>query len=242
MTGGRAKQWRILRATGLLVALWGGTLAASEEVVPIRLTHAVLVHGIFQSRSGCFGALRRNLESRGVMCLAPSLKPTDGRNGLMPLAVQLKAEVERGLGPRQHFVLIAFSMGGLVGRAYLQDLGGASRCDGLITIATPHHGTVMAVLYAGKGAAEMRPGSGFLRHLEDSERRLGDMPLISYRSPYDCVIVPSESAVWAPADNVRIRCLLHPWMTCSPSLLADMLARLECPGAAGLQSAGKRRQ
>jgi len=229
MTSARAKRWRIFRATGLAAALWGGTLSAGEKVVPIRLTHAVLVHGIWQSNSTCFGALRRNLESRGVTCLVPSLKPTDGRDGLRPLAVQLKQAIDRGFGPGQRFVLVGFSMGGLVGRTYLQDLGGAARCDGLFTIATPHHGTRMAALWLGKGAAEMRPGSEFLRHLAAGERRLGKMPLVSYRMPIGVVIVPSENALWAPAENVEIRCPLHTLMTCSPRLMADMLARLDCP-------------
>lgn len=216
-----------------MAGLWGGKVvrAAGPVGAKVPVTHAVLVHGIWQSEFSGFLTLRRDLRKRGVACLVPSLKPADGRGGLMTLAVQLRQRIEDEFGESQRFLMVAFSMGGLVSRAYLQDLGGAARCDGLVTISTPHHGTKMAVLHYGQGAAEMRPGSEFLRGLAAGEGRLGSMPLVSYRTRMDMVIVPSESSVWERAENVEVPCPLHPLMTCSPSLRKDLLGRFEFRGA-----------
>ncbi len=233
MQGAATSNWRIIAVLGWLASGGAGWLTAAEATSPVAVTHAVLVHGIWQNNVIGLGNMRREFENRGVTCLVPSLKPCDGRDGLKPLAEQLKSEVDREFGPTRRFVLVGFSMGGLVGRSYLQDLGGAARCDALITIATPHHGTLMAGLYPGKGALEMRPGSAFLRRLESGERRLGNMPLVSYRTPFDMVIVPTESSVWEPAENVEIPCPAHPLMTCSPTLLANLLERLKCPEEGG---------
>jgi triacylglycerol lipase len=194
------------------------------------MTHAVLVHGIWQNEGRCFGLLRKDLEKRGVTCLVPSLKPADGREGIATLAFQLRKEIDGTFGPDQHFVLIAFSMGGLVSRLYLQDLGGAARCDTLITISTPHHGTEMAKFHYGQGAAEMRPNSVFLHELRLGETILGEMPIISYRTPFDAVIVPCESSLWDRAENIEIPCPLHPMMTRSRKLRRDILRRFSYPG------------
>lgn len=213
---------RLLSLLCLAAPLHGG------ETLP-PMTHAVLVHGIWQSKGRCFGLLRKDLEKRGVTCLVPSLKPADGRQGIAMLAFQLRKEIDASFAPDQRFVLIGFSMGGLVSRLYLQDLGGAARCDGLITISTPHHGTDMAQLHYGQGAAEMRPGSVFLHELKLGEDDLGDMPIVSYRTPFDAVIVPNESSLWDRADNVEIPCPLHPMMTSSRNLRQDVLRRFSYP-------------
>ncbi|BCX49543.1 triacylglycerol esterase/lipase EstA [Haloferula helveola] len=213
----------------LFALLAGITTVSAAEPAP-RMTRAVLVHGIWQGEGRCFGFLRHDLESRGVECLVPSLKPADGRDGLEPMAKQLDTEIRKAFGPDESFVLIAFSMGGLVSRHYLQDLGGAGRCESFITISTPHHGTEMAKFHYGRGAAEMRPGSVFLRDLQLGQSRLGDIPLVSYRTPMDAVIVPSESSVWDRAENVEIPCPLHPLMTASLKLRKDVLRRFSYPG------------
>lgn len=204
-----------------------GAVAESEQ---LRITHAVLVHGIWQAEGRCFGFLRRDLESRGVEVLVPSLKPTDGRAGMATMAEQLKKEVDAAFGEDQSFLMVGFSMGGLVARSYLQDLGGVNRCEEFVTISTPHHGTKMAIFHWGKGAAEMRPGSVFLTELREGEGRLRELPIVSYRTPMDTVIVPSKNSIWACAENICIPCPMHPLMTFSPKLRKDLLGRFRFPG------------
>ena len=117
-------------------------------------------------------------------------------------------------------------MGGLVARHYLQELGGAKRCQRLITISSPHRGTLTAWLHPGKGAQQMRPGSHFLNKLQTTESELGDIPVFSYRTPLDLIILPASSSVWQRAENVSHPALLHPLMLLSPAILADVERRL----------------
>jgi triacylglycerol lipase len=213
-------------ATTLLSA--SSTIASGGEPGSIPAKRAVLVHGIFQSERRCFGFLRHDLEKRGIECLVPSLKPADGRHGLPAMAQQLKREIDARFG-NERVVVVGFSMGGLISRHYLQMLGGADRCDAFFSISSPHHGTQAALLFYGEGARQMRPGSEFLKRLAETEHRLGDMPVVSYRTPADLIILPSTSSEWRRAENIRIPCPLHPMMTFSPRLRKDVLRRLSFP-------------
>lgn len=213
----------------LCSALASASLAHSAESQKIPARRVVLVHGIFQTQWRCFGFLRKDLQRKGVECLTPSLKPADGRDGLPKMAEQLKSEIDARFGPHERLVLIGFSMGGLVSRYYLQELGGAERCDGFFTISSPHHGTGTAHLFYGEGARQMRPDSDFLKQLAETEERLGDMPVVSYHTPADLIILPPTNSVWKRAENLSIPCPLHPLMTFSPEVRRDILSRLATP-------------
>ncbi len=214
----------------LLVTATFAPARAGQERGPVPVSRMVMVHGIFQAEWRAFGFLRRDLESRGVECLVPSLKPADARDGLPALARQLKREIDARFGPEERIALVGFSMGGLVSRYYLQELGGAGRCDAFFTISTPHHGTAMARLCYGKGACQMRRGSPWLERLAETEERLGKIPVVSYRTPADLVILPSRSSEWDRAVNISVLCPLHPMMPASPKVRQDILSRLKTPG------------
>jgi triacylglycerol lipase len=189
------------------------------------ILRVVLVHGFLENGSN-FRTLRRRLEKQGVECLIPKLRPNDGRGGLEGLAERLKVDIEAAYGSEQRISIIAFSMGGLVSRHYLQNLGGATRCDKLFTISSPHHGTKAAWIYPSKGAEQMRPDSSFLNKLETTEPRLGDMPVVSYRTPLDLVILPPISSKWDRAENLEFSVALHPLMLTSRAVLNDVERRL----------------
>lgn len=185
----------------------------------------VLVHGFMETGSN-FRMLRQHLENQGFECLVPQMRPCDGRRGLEDLATGLKSEIDDAFGTGQPISIVAFSMGGLVSRHYLQHLGGAGRCKSLITISSPHQGTWAAWIYPGKGAAQMRPGSDFLATLAYSESRLGDMPIASYRTPMDLIILPADSSVWRRAENLEYKVPLHPMMLNSKLVIEDIERRL----------------
>jgi triacylglycerol lipase len=195
----------------------------ATPAMPVR--RVVLVHG-FLENGNTFRMLRRRLEKQGVACLVPKLQPNDGRGGLEALAQQLKQDIDTAYGPDQQISIIAFSMGGLISRQYLQKLGGAARCDKLFTISSPHHGTQAAWFYPTKGAEQMRPGSRFLADLQETESRLGEIPVVSYRTPMDLIILPPTSSVWDRAENLEYPVLMHPLMLTSGAVLTDLERRL----------------
>jgi triacylglycerol lipase len=201
------------------------SLSPATPAKPTCDRHLVLVHGFLENGSA-FHVMKRRLEKQGYQCLVPKLKPSDGRGGLETLAASLKRDIDAAYGTDQRFSIIAFSMGGIVSRHYLQHLGGAPRCRSLFTISSPHHGTRAAWLYPTKGAEQMRPNSPFLAELQRTEHRLGRMPVVSYRTPLDLIIVPSSSSKWDRAENVSHPALLHPLMVTSPTILRDIETRL----------------
>jgi len=217
--------WRRMAWLGMMLCVLALPVHAAK---PIPVKRVVFVHGIWQNEWRCFGVIRRALEARGVECIAPSLRPSDGRHGLPDEAQQLQAAIEERFGKYKHFTIIAFSMGGLASRYYLQNMGGAKRCDAFFTVSTPHHGTWIARFYPGLGAKQMRPGSQFLSELAATEDRLKKIPLVSYTSKSD-MVVPSSRAHWDRAENVFIKCSMHRLMTACPELEADILSRIRTP-------------
>ncbi|MCF7731119.1 MAG: hypothetical protein K9N23_05510 [Akkermansiaceae bacterium] len=218
-----------------IIYLIGGVCAScsSPQVLgPPRVKQVVLVHGFAETGSS-YGWMKERLESRGMECYVPRMRPADGRGGLANLAERLKADIDRRFGPDTPIAVVSFSMGGIVSRYYLQELGGAARCDTFITISSPHHGTLLARFYPTQGAAEMRPGSPFLARLDASENRLGDMPVVSYRTPMDLVVVPPRSSVWERAENLQYPVILHPLMLSSNRLVSDVERRLTREPAGG---------
>ncbi len=183
------------------------------------------MHGIFET-GNAFKPLKKRLEKQGMTCFVPRLKHPSGHGGLDRLAEHLKEDIDREFGPDAPFALVGFSMGGLVSRHYLQQLGGADRCTTFITISSPHHGTSTAHFYFSEGARQMRPGSAFLKELEKTEDRLGTLPVVSYRTPMDLIILPPTSSNWKRAENHQFRVALHPLMLSSNPVLNDIERRL----------------
>ncbi|MEY3395109.1 MAG: hypothetical protein RL346_1345 [Verrucomicrobiota bacterium] len=190
-----------------------------------KVERVVMVHGIFENGEA-FHSLKKRLEYHGIECYVPKLKPADARDGLEPLAHGLQRDIDQRFGPDKPIGIVAFSMGGLVSRYYLQELGGAKRCEAFMTISTPHHGTQVAYVYPSKGARQMRPGSEFLDQLRATEKNLAEIPIVSYRTPLDLIILPTRSSVWERAENRSHVVALHPMMLHTKSVLDDIEKRL----------------
>jgi triacylglycerol lipase len=214
----------------------GSTLTIKQtlaETIPAK-AHVVLVHGIFQ-KGYSFLPMQKKLQAQGFDCLIPSLKPADARSGIDVLAQQLDREINAKWGDNAEVHIVAHSMGGLVSRYYLQELGGAKKCKTLITLATPHHGTNAAYCYPGTGAIQMRPGSEFLQNLEKTSNRLQGIRILSYRTPLDLIILPSTSSHWDLAENHRIWVPAHPLVMHAPRVQREIIATLQSATSAAGQ-------
>lgn len=211
-----------LAATSTLPARDRKIHASPPPPPPIKV---VLVHGFLET-GDTFKDLRSRLESRGCVCIVPRLTPNDGRFGLEDLAKRLKTQIDAAFGPKEPIRIVGFSMGGLVSRQYLQNLGGAKRCQNLITVSSPHQGTNGAYLYSSVGAKQMRPGSAFLTNLARTQGNLGKMPVASYRTPMDLIILPSSNSIWDRALNIEFPVISHPKMLSSNAVLTSIERRL----------------
>ena len=185
----------------------------------------VLVHG-FLNRGGILRGLAGHLTAAGHTCFLPSLKPCDARCGLPALADQLDQYINASLADGSRLAIVGFSMGAMVARYYLQELGGYRRANAYFSICGPHAGTISAYIYPSAGAYQMRPGSEFLTQLDQTADRLADMPITCYWTPYDLMIRPLESARWSRAEHVRLPALIHSLMVFDRRLYRDIEQRL----------------
>jgi pimeloyl-ACP methyl ester carboxylesterase len=92
----------------------------------------------------------------------------------------------------EHVQLVGHSLGGIVIRYAVQRLGLAPHVRTVVTVATPHRGTRLAVLGLGSAAAALRPGSSLLEGLRHSSRA-GSIRWVAYYSDGDLVVPPSSA-------------------------------------------------
>ena len=109
----------------------------------------------------------------------------------------------------------------------MQNLEGAKRVNAFFAISSPLNGTHTAKLAWGKGARSMGINSQLLHQLKSSESILAELPLYSYWTPYDMVILPARSSEWILATNRTFNCIWHDWMVSNTGLLAQLLADLQ---------------
>jgi triacylglycerol lipase len=191
--------------------------------------NVVMVHGLWDT-GRLYRTLWRRLEARGHLCHAPTFHPRDGGLGLPDLSGKLASYIAGGVARGAPVALIGFSMGALVARYYLQELGGARSSKAFFSIAGPHGGTLSAFLHRGTGVRQMRPGSSFLRTLDSGVGALRGLPVYTYRTPLDLMVVPSASSRIPSATERVVWCPLHSLLPSCPAVgehIAGVLEELE---------------
>ena len=182
----------------------------------------LLVHGI-DDTIAVFDTLRDYLRDRGWPAVhALDLLPNNGDTGLDQLAEQVHDYVEQQLSRAPQIDLVGFSMGGLVGRYYIQRLGGLQRVRRFVTLSSPHNGTWTAFLRSNIGVSQMRPNSEFLRDLNDTVGELAQVEFASVWTPYDLMIVPTESSRLPIGMMRQLPVWAHPLMVSDERSLATV--------------------
>ncbi len=156
-------------------------------------TPIILVHGVIDNRS-VFTLLRRALHKRGfgrVVTLNYPRLIGDMRSVAQQLA-DLVEEVTRETGyERVH--IVGHSMGGLIGRYYVQRMNGDQRVHTLVTLGTPHGGSVPACLVPAGVFRQLRPRSDIVQELEEPAPECKTRFLAVW-SDLDQVIIPKRNA------------------------------------------------
>ncbi len=185
----------------------------------------VFVHGLAANRSS-FLPLQTYLRVLGHRRqLAVTYR---SRGSIEALALGLRRQIDACVrGGR--IDLVAHSMGGLVARFYLQQLGGARRVDRLITLATPHRGSHAANFIPASLVRQLLPGSSFLRHLNALPPPAG-VEVTSVVAGRDLLVQPVESS-HCPFGEVReFPQLGHVELLFRPEVFTEV-GRLLVPGA-----------
>jgi len=175
----------------------------------------LLVHGYFHNR-GVFIPLRiRFWKDKISNVFTLNMRPAFA--SIEDYANQVEEKVNKiiSLTNCKKVNLLTHSMGGLVARYYIQELGGSSNVNLCITLACPHNGTKFAILAKGKNGREMRPGSRFLLKLHNGKKDF-TKKIISIWSDFDNMIIPHENAILDGAKNIKLEYLGHVAFLLSP--------------------------
>jgi triacylglycerol lipase len=168
----------------------------------------VLVHGLVDNRS-VFAVMRRSLRRRGFaqVCswnYSPLLR--DVQSAAAALGEHLDRVCAQTGHERVH--VVAHSMGGLVARYLVQRLGGDRRVESLVTLGTPHAGTVWAHLLPTPLVRQLRPGSALLAELAAPAPGCRTRVTALY-SDLDQVVVPSAAGRCDHPDLRARNVLVH---------------------------------
>ena len=210
----------LFQAIQPFAGLWMGSDAVGR-LAPGRRP-LLLVHGYCCNR-GLWWWLRRALRAHGHAVTTVDLGGPFA--DIDRFAEVLDARIDALLAETgaAEVVLVTHSMGGLVARALLARRG-AGRIARLLTLATPHHGTVTARLGLGRNARQMEPTSPWLARLD----ALAPPPIdvLSVWSAGDEVVVPPVSSRLRFGREVVFGRLGHVAMVVSPAVRDLLLAEL----------------
>ncbi|PIM55218.1 permease [Roseateles chitinivorans] len=186
----------------------------------------VFLHG-YSCNRGLWNGWMKALRARGTPFIALTQEPAFGSIDRYAPQVDaaMRALHERtGLAP----LIVAHSMGGLSARAWWRSQGHPfDRIHRILTLGTPHHGTLLAKLGTTENARQMRGDSEWLNELARQEP-----PQVA--SHFDClyghcdqIVFPAETAVLPGARALHLPARGHLQLVFEPQAFDRALALLE---------------
>lgn len=206
-------------APGVPVAPWGDLLAAwwREVVAVTRVFNwdqpwaaqrfpdflpadtrarrgVLLLHG-YSCNRGLWNAWMKRLRADGIPYMAITQEPAFGSIDRYAPAIDdamRRLQALTGTPP----LIVAHSMGGLSARAWWRSVGHApDRIHRILTLGTPHRGTLLARLGSTVNARQMRDDSPWLLQLADEEPHTLGSHFDCLYGHCDQIVFPSETAL-----------------------------------------------
>jgi triacylglycerol lipase len=188
-----------------------------------RQRTVVLVHGYLANRSTLYPvAAYLRLQGIGQVLTFNYDSGAGVEQAAMALRDYLRRHVRGG-----RIDLVCHSLGGLVARVYLQELGGSRRVDRCITLGTPHQGTYGSYWLWSRVGRELRPDSSLLARLQASRDNARGVRFVSLIAGSDNLVFPRVFA--SHDEEVHFGDLGHVSMLFSPRVLravAEVLTEL----------------
>jgi pimeloyl-ACP methyl ester carboxylesterase len=218
--------WKLIARELLAITAAGASLPFSKMLHPKATLRRekqrtiVLIHGYLSNSSALF-PLAAYLRLRGIgNILVFNYRSQDGiESGARALKTFLRKNVRGG-----RIDLVCHSLGGLVARVYLQEMGGARRVDRCITLGTPHRGTYNAYWITSKVGRELRPDSKLLKRIADSREKAKVVKFTSFIGGADNIAIPRIFS--ANDESIHLPDIGHIGMLYSLSLFRSVAERL----------------
>ena len=152
----------------------------------------ILIHGLWNT-SSIFSSITAKLDEIGIAYFAQTLRHSFGMTSIIDLTNTLNKLILDKYGLEKELDILGFSMGGIIGRYWIQKFNGYQRTRRFISIGSPHKGTLLAQLipkYPFRGISQMKINSKFLRELAKNDFLLEDIECINYFTYWDLMVFP----------------------------------------------------
>jgi len=185
-------------------------LAHAEAPLPSALPRPIpllFVHGYFCNRA-IWLPLMREAAHRGFICEAVTLEPAFGSIEDYPQVIEAAVKTLLVKAHCDQVILVCHSMGGLAAREWMRRFGDA-HVTRIITLGSPHAGTVMARCGHSVNVRQMRLKSPWLAALSASESAERRGKITSIFSFHDNIIAPQGSSVLTGAKAIGLGGIGH---------------------------------
>lgn len=121
--------------------------------------------------------------------------------------------------------LVCHSLGGVIARLYLQELGGHRKVDRCISLGSPLQGTYNSYWVNSRIGKELRPDSALLKRLARTPAQLSRIKFTSIVGGSDNIIIPRVFAA-ADRDTIHVPDVGHVGLLFSPKVFFEVANRL----------------
>ena len=188
----------------------------------------ILIHGLWNT-SSIFSLISSKLDEKEVEYFAPTLNHAFGMTSIVELTNLIDQLIVEKYGLEQEIDILGFSMGGIIGRYWINKFNGYKRTKRFITIGSPHNGTLASQLvpkYPFRGISEMKINSSLLRDLANYDYFLNDIDCISFFTYWDLMVFPGWRANLNVGEKISLNIFKHRNLVRNPEAVERIIKRL----------------
>ena len=188
----------------------------------------ILIHGLWNT-SSIFSLISSKLDEKEVEYFAPTLNHAFGMTSIVELTNLMDQLIVEKYGLEQEIDILGFSMGGIIGRYWINKFNGHKRTKRFITIGSPHNGTLTSQLvpkYPFRGISEMKINSSLLRDLANYDYFLNDIDCISFFTYWDLMVFPGWRANLNVGEKISLKIFKHRNLVRNPAAVERIIERL----------------
>ena len=188
----------------------------------------ILIHGLWNT-SSIFSLISSKLDEKEVEYFAPTLNHAFGMTSIVELTNLIDQLIVEKYGLEQEIDILGFSMGGIIGRYWINKFNGHKRTKRFITIGSPHNGTLTSQLvpkYPFRGISEMKINSSLLRDLANYDYFLNGIDCISFFTYWDLMVFPGWRANLNVGEKISLNIFKHRNLVRNPEAVERIIERL----------------
>ncbi len=200
----------------------------SPQAGKLQERGVVFIHGFVCNR-GVWTLWLEAMQRRRIRFVAVNLEPVFGSiDAYVPIVDKAVLQITQATGKPP--LLVCHSMGGLAARAWLRATCDESKVHHIVTIGSPHHGTLLGKhaprLRWAVNAEQMHFGSNWLSELARQEPATRARKFTCFYSNCDNVAMPASTGTLPGADNRLVPGVAHLAMLFDQSVVDQTMALL----------------